>query len=122
MKNHVLQKTRMVPSAQERLPPADSLLILRASLAHYYPPAAARRLPPDFYLPMLSRSLLAVALVASCVPAFGADGPGDVDFVRDVQPILTTHCVECHGPTKQENGLRLDHGDAITRGGDSGRA
>lgn len=31
-----------------------------------------------------------------------------VDFARDVQPILTDHCVECHGPSQQMRGLRLD--------------
>jgi mono/diheme cytochrome c family protein len=41
-------------------------------------------------------------------------------FRRDVQPILTAHCVECHGPKKQENGLRLDYGAAVLRGGDNG--
>jgi ankyrin repeat protein len=39
---------------------------------------------------------------------------GRVDFVRDVQPILREHCVECHGPTQQMRGLRLDRrSDAI---------
>src|SRR6476619_4064742 len=31
-----------------------------------------------------------------------------VDFARDVQPILREHCVECHGPSQQMRGLRLD--------------
>lgn len=43
-----------------------------------------------------------------------------VDFGRDIQPILQTHCVKCHGPNKQEGGLRLDHRTTALRGGDSG--
>ena len=31
-----------------------------------------------------------------------------VDFGRDVQPLLKERCYECHGPTKQMNGYRLD--------------
>ena len=54
--------------------------------------------------------------------AQGAEPKSEEVFSRDVQPILTAHCVECHGPKKQENGLRLDFGAAILRGGDSGPA
>ena len=31
-----------------------------------------------------------------------------VDFGRDIQPLLREHCVECHGPSQQMKGLRLD--------------
>jgi len=31
-----------------------------------------------------------------------------VDFGRDMQPIFSAHCVECHGPSQQMPGLRLD--------------
>jgi ankyrin repeat protein len=40
-----------------------------------------------------------------------------VDFGRDVQPILQTHCVECHGPKKQKNGFRLDRRSDAFKGG-----
>jgi hypothetical protein len=43
-----------------------------------------------------------------------------VDFTRDVQPIFTRACVGCHGPAKQQNGLRLDDASALLRGGQSG--
>ena len=35
-------------------------------------------------------------------------GQARVDFARDVQPLLKERCFECHGPTKQMNGYRLD--------------
>ncbi|RPI54022.1 MAG: hypothetical protein EHM55_12070, partial [Acidobacteria bacterium] len=37
-----------------------------------------------------------------------AQAPAKVEFARDVQPILRQHCVECHGPSQQMRGLRLD--------------
>ena len=37
-----------------------------------------------------------------------AQAPPKVDFARDVQPIFRQHCVECHGPSQQMRGLRLD--------------
>ena len=43
-----------------------------------------------------------------------------VDFAKDIQPILTNACFECHGPEKQKGGLRLDLKAAALKGGDSG--
>ena len=37
-----------------------------------------------------------------------AEAPAKVDFGRDIQPLLREHCVECHGPSQQMKGLRLD--------------
>src|SRR5262249_8569382 len=31
-----------------------------------------------------------------------------IDFARDIQPLLQTHCVKCHGAEKQMAQLRLD--------------
>ncbi len=38
----------------------------------------------------------------------------------DVRPLLLRHCTMCHGALKQEGGLRLDTGDLIRQGADSG--
>src|SRR5881409_1913718 len=43
-----------------------------------------------------------------------------IDFVQDIQPILTNSCYECHGAEKQKGGLRLDQKAAAFKGGDSG--
>ncbi len=32
----------------------------------------------------------------------------EVDYTRDIKPLLAEKCVSCHGPNKQEAGLRLD--------------
>ncbi len=47
---------------------------------------------------------------------------GDVDYLREVKPLLSQHCYACHGALKQEGGLRLDTADLASRGGDSGSA
>ncbi len=47
----------------------------------------------------------------------------DVDddfFESRIRPLLIEHCLECHGATKQESGLRLDSRDGWLQGGDRG--
>jgi Protein of unknown function (DUF1549)/Planctomycete cytochrome C len=52
----------------------------------------------------------------------GAAEPGNVDFSRDVRPILAKHCFKCHGPDDagRQAALRLDLRDAATRPAESG--
>ena len=45
---------------------------------------------------------------------------GKVDYERDIEPILRQNCVSCHGPERQENGLRLDSPETILLGGHNG--
>jgi len=45
-----------------------------------------------------------------------------IDFARDVQPLLAERCVRCHGPKRQEGGLRLDIRRRALVGGDTGPA
>ena len=45
-----------------------------------------------------------------CADSLRAD---DVDYLRDIKPILEARCYACHGPLKQEQGLRLDTAAAI---------
>ena len=54
--------------------------------------------------PAIALPLLLCA--ASALPA--AQQAEDVDFARDIEPILSGRCVECHGADKQKAGLRLD--------------
>jgi len=42
---------------------------------------------------------------------------GKVDFRRDVQPLLKQYCIECHGPSQQMHGFRLDRRSDAMRGG-----
>jgi hypothetical protein len=45
-----------------------------------------------------------------------------VDYLRDVKPVLKAKCFACHGALKQEGGLRLDTAVLARKGGDSGPA
>ncbi|HEX7379205.1 MAG TPA: PSD1 and planctomycete cytochrome C domain-containing protein [Pirellulales bacterium] len=49
-------------------------------------------------------------------------GDGQVDYQRQVKPILRARCFACHGALKQEADLRLDTGEFIRRGGADGPA
>ncbi len=42
-------------------------------------------------------------------------------FATTVRPILAARCYSCHGPTVQQNGLRLDSLAAVLQGSDSGK-
>ncbi len=71
-------------------------------------------------------SIIAVATAASTAAA-ADDAPKlpppaarAIDFAKDVQPILETHCYKCHGPKKQEASFRLDDPAAAKKGGDTG--
>ena len=44
----------------------------------------------------------------------------EVDFAKDVRPILEDHCFDCHGEEKQKSAMRLDSVAGILRGGESG--
>lgn len=45
-----------------------------------------------------------------------------IDFEKQIRPIIQRRCYECHGPDKQESGLRLDKRQEALAGGDSGAA
>ncbi|MEE2990689.1 MAG: PSD1 and planctomycete cytochrome C domain-containing protein [Planctomycetota bacterium] len=60
--------------------------------------------------------------VISWSPFVMAQQPGQVDFKNQVWPLLETHCFSCHGPTRQEGGLRLDARQVVIKGGTSGPA
>jgi hypothetical protein len=63
--------------------------------------------------------LLPASLGAAQTPA-----APEVDFTREVQPLLAEYCFHCHGPDDQDRrgGLRLDDREAALKGGKSGVA
>ncbi len=59
-------------------------------------------------------------IAAAAVTAGAGDAMGEVDYLRDVKPLLRERCYACHGALKQESGLRLDTAAALLKGGESG--
>jgi mono/diheme cytochrome c family protein len=45
-----------------------------------------------------------------------------VAFEKDIAPIFENSCVNCHGPKRTENNLRLDTAEGALKGGDHGPA
>lgn len=46
----------------------------------------------------------------------------DVDYTRDIKPLLKLRCFACHGSLKAQAGLRLDTTELMLKGGHSGPA
>src|SRR5436309_1070136 len=70
-------------------------------------------------------STISAAMAVCTSIAFGWSLPvrslaESVSFLRDVKPILARRCFSCHGPSKQEGGLRLDEPDRAVAELDSG--
>jgi hypothetical protein len=68
---------------------------------------------------------ISALLCLGCVVAASHSGSAaepTVSFERDVRPILSQHCFECHGSDTQESNLRVDRRADLLKGGKSGRA
>lgn len=61
----------------------------------------------------MRRSL--ICTFVACFLIARSSAADEVDFVRDVRPIISENCVFCHGPDEQtrEGGLRLDTADGL---------
>ncbi|MCH1442054.1 MAG: DUF1549 domain-containing protein, partial [Rubripirellula sp.] len=71
--------------------------------------------------------ILAFLIVSGCVGALrltAEETQPDIEFSRDILPLLSEHCFQCHGPDEatREAGLRLDQRDGILSEADSGTA
>jgi mono/diheme cytochrome c family protein len=67
---------------------------------------------------MHPRFLLCLLLPFASTTFAQAQAP---DFAKEVLPILQSRCAGCHGEAKQRGGLRLDRGEHLGAGGDSGK-
>ena len=41
---------------------------------------------------------------------------GQLDYYRQIQPILVRNCITCHGPGKQESKFRIDLAASLLKG------
>ena len=61
-------------------------------------------------------------LAGGQAPELPAPASRQVEFARDVEPLLRERCQGCHGAQQQMSGLRLDSREAALRGGNAGPA
>jgi mono/diheme cytochrome c family protein len=67
-------------------------------------------------LPVIATSWLLLVL-----PADEKAGAADVDFVKEIQPILEKSCLKCHGEKRPKARLSLHTREALLKGGKSGK-
>src|SRR6185369_12554690 len=66
--------------------------------------------------------LKVVLAVATLVSSRTFTSAADVDFTKDIKPILELNCIKCHGEEQKKGGLRLHTKADALKGGDSGEA
>ncbi|MEO6738709.1 MAG: c-type cytochrome domain-containing protein, partial [Chthoniobacteraceae bacterium] len=44
----------------------------------------------------------------------------EIDFYRDVYPVLKANCISCHNKTTTKGGLNMESPELIRKGGDTG--
>ena len=64
--------------------------------------------------------LLTLSVVTLGPVQVSAQSDGVEFFESKIRPVLSAHCISCHGPKAQKGGLRLDSREALLRGGESG--
>ena len=71
---------------------------------------------------MIRCSAFLCLLLVPVTASIHAQDPSSPEFFESrIRPLLVEHCMECHGPTQQEAGLRLDSGEGFRQGSDSGQ-
>jgi len=65
---------------------------------------------------------IALSLILSVAASTTRAADAEVDYLKEIKPLLHERCYACHGALKQEAGLRLDTAALALRGGDSGPA
>ena len=73
----------------------------------------------QWLLPLIGTWLMACGLTVGVERPLAA---AEVDYTRDVKPLLQQHCVGCHGAKRQRGDLRLDSRAALLKGGSRGPA
>ena len=65
----------------------------------------------------MSRRLMLSLVWVAMLATTGVSGQ-DIDYTREIKPLLMQHCADCHGTDLQEGGFRVDTGGLVVRGGD----
>ena len=69
------------------------------------------------FLSLLATSLYGAAVDETKLPPAATT---QINFARDIQPILESSCLKCHGPEKPKSKFRVDDRAELLKGGDSG--
>jgi len=70
---------------------------------------------------MIRHSVFLCLLLVTINTSIRAQDPSSPEFFESrIRPILVEHCIECHGESHKEAGLRLDSGEGFRQGSDSG--
>ncbi|NND97780.1 MAG: DUF1553 domain-containing protein [Pirellulaceae bacterium] len=77
------------------------------------------------FVNLILAASLGVHILALAAMPHGAVADDDSErslelFEKHVRPLLLDQCIRCHGPEKQQGGLRLDSAKWLRKGGDSG--
>src|SRR4051812_16361984 len=70
-------------------------------------------------LPLRRRILIATCLVSLGLPV-AARADEQLQYNRDIRPILNNTCFTCHGPAARKGGLRLDGREEAVKPAKSG--
>jgi hypothetical protein len=70
----------------------------------------------------IGRWLQALLLLAVAATARAGEPSAEPTFDRDIQPVIKTRCIKCHGPIKPKGKLNLSGPRSLARGGESGPA
>ena len=76
---------------------------------------------------LVTNAVSILAVRAGDPPPIGDAAPPSAqdaaaEYATHIKPLLAGRCVACHGPLRQQQGLRLDTAAAIRQGGESGPA
>jgi hypothetical protein len=61
-------------------------------------------------------------VIAALLPGHAQSLPENVDFIKEVQPVLTARCLACHSGDEAQAGLKAHTREDLLRGGKSGPA
>ena len=71
---------------------------------------------------MRAKLFSAVAVCVALSTSGRSMSGAEVDYTREVKPLLAEKCGACHGAVRQKSGFRLDAGKFLHKGGDEGPA
>src|SRR5262245_31073688 len=79
----------------------------------------ARRSGPGWLARVAALTVAVSCLEAAVAGELPPAAARKVDYIKDIEPIFSARCYDCHGPKKQESSLHLDTRTGAMKGGES---